>query len=59
LPGETYTDDNSRTSGVVIAGVPGAPAEIFLYTTIGLGIVVALMAIYLVRVMRAKPKPSG
>jgi hypothetical protein len=54
LLGETYLEDNARIS-VVVVEVGGAPLDTFLYTTIGLAIVVAALAIYLVKIMRSKP----
>lgn len=58
LPGETYTADNSMTGGVVLGefAEAAAPSDIFLYTTIGLAVVIAVMAFFLVRMMRSKPK---
>jgi PKD repeat protein len=58
LPGETYTADNSMTGGVVLGefAEAAAPLDIFLYTTIGLAVVIAVMAFFLLRMMRSKPK---
>lgn len=53
LLGETYVTDNTQTKGVVIEELP---VNIFLYTTIGLAIVTAIIAVYLVRILRSKPK---
>jgi PKD repeat protein len=56
LLGETSTKDNSRTVGVVIEELPEAPPPIFLYTTIGMAVVIAIMAVYLVRMIKFKSK---
>ncbi len=55
LPGETYSVDNSRTIGVLIQELPEAPFGIFHYTTIGMAIVIAVMAVYLVKMKKSKP----
>lgn len=56
LPGETYSVDNSRTIGVLIQELPEAPFGIFHYTTIGMTIVIAVMAVYLVKMKKSKPE---
>lgn len=57
LLGETLVTDNSRTSGVVIQELPTeTPVNIFLYTTVGLAIGIAVMAAYLLRMIKSKPK---
>ena len=55
LPGETAIDDNSLTTVAVIQG-EAAPFNIFLYTTIGMAIVVAVLAFFLVKPLIFKPK---
>lgn len=55
LLGETYLDDNARTIGAVVQEPTGAPLDVFLYTTVGLAAVVAILAIYLIKVIRSKP----
>jgi len=55
LPGETYIADNSRSSGVVIQEVRETPVNVY-YTTIGLAIATAAMAVYLVKTLKSKPK---
>lgn len=56
LPGETYSVDNSRIIGVLIQELPEAPFGIFHYTTIGMAIVIAGMAVYLVKMKKSKPE---
>ncbi|MCK4424909.1 PKD domain-containing protein, partial [Candidatus Bathyarchaeota archaeon] len=54
LSGETYDVDNSRTYGIIIQAQ--AQLNVFLYTTIGMAIAIAVMAVYLVKMIKFKPK---
>jgi PKD repeat protein len=54
LPGEASMKDNSLTSGVFVTQV--TPVSIYLYTTVGLAIAIAVMAAYLVKTLKSKPK---
>ena len=57
LPGETQNADNSRTSWVAIeTEEKETPVNIYLYTTIGLAIAIVAMAVYLVKILKSKPK---
>jgi hypothetical protein len=56
LPGETSTDDNSRTSNIVILQEQETPLDIYFYTTIGLGIVIAAMAVFMIMKLRSTAK---
>jgi PKD repeat protein len=57
LPGETRNADNSRTSWVAIeTEEKETPVNIYLYTTIGLAIAIAAMAVYFLKMRKPKQK---
>jgi len=58
LQGEANVADNSVTTGIVLGSAGGVSggSNIFMYTTIALIVVIAAMAIYMLRTMRGKGK---
>jgi len=55
LPGETYEDDNSITTGLYLQESRGSSSSIFIYTTIGLAILTAALMLYFLKSKRSRP----
>jgi hypothetical protein len=56
LPGETFEADNSIATELFLQEPSASSSDIFLYTTTGLALLVAAMAVYILLSRGSKPR---